>query len=103
MDEIEDLSYPLEEWMEQIEPLVSHFNAQNFATLSEENLKQEQNKCLELQEGVQAQTISIGKLQKNMLRPCTVVILLKATKGKSQNRISLKQQRFLKNDKVKVS
>ena len=103
VDEIEDLSYPLEEWMEEIEPLVSHFNAQNFATLSEENLKQEQNKCLELQEGVQAQIISIGKLQKNMLRPCTVVILLKATKGKSQNRISLKQQRFLKNDKVKVS
>ena len=30
---------------------------------------------------------------------CTVLILLKATKGKSQNRISLKQQRFLKNDK----
>ena len=29
----------------------------------------------------------------------TVVILLKATKGKSQNRISLKQQRVLKNDK----
>ena len=29
----------------------------------------------------------------------TVVILLKATKGKSQNRISLEQQRFLKNDK----
>ena len=29
----------------------------------------------------------------------SVVILLKATKGKSQNRISLKQQRFLKNDK----
>ena len=29
----------------------------------------------------------------------TVVILLKATKGKSQNRISLKQQRILKNDK----
>ena len=70
MDEIEDLSYPLEGWMEEIEPLVSaQFNAQNFATLSEENLKQEQNKCLELQEGVQAQRISIGnlKLQKNML------------------------------------
>ena len=33
----------------------------------------------------------------------TIVIFLKATKGKSQNRISLKQQRFLKNDKVKVS
>ena len=29
----------------------------------------------------------------------TVVIFLKATKGKSQNRISLKQQQFLKNDK----
>ena len=29
----------------------------------------------------------------------TVVILLKATKGKSQNQLSLKQQRFLKNDK----
>ena len=29
----------------------------------------------------------------------TVVIFLKATKCKSQNRISLKQQRFLKNDK----
>ena len=29
----------------------------------------------------------------------TVVIFLKATKGKSQNRISLKQQRFLRNDK----
>ena len=29
----------------------------------------------------------------------TVVIFLKATKGKSQNRISLKQQRFLKSDK----
>ena len=28
-----------------------------------------------------------------------VVIFLKATKGKSQNRISLKQQRFLRNDK----
>ena len=68
VDEIEDLSYPLEEWMDEIEPLVSaQFNAQNFATLSEENLKQEQNKCLELQEGVQAQRISIGKLQKNML------------------------------------
>ena len=70
MDEIEDLPYPLEEWMEEIEPLVSaQFNAQNFATLSEENLKQEQNKCLEHQEGVQAQRISIGnlKLQKNML------------------------------------
>ena len=70
MDEIEDLSYPLEEWMEEIEPLVSaQFIAQNFATFSEENLKQEQNKYLELQEGVQAQRISIGnlKLQKNML------------------------------------
>ena len=70
VDEIEDLSYPLEEWMEEIEPLVSaQFNAQNFTTFSEENLKQEQNKCLELQEGVQAQRISIGnlKLQKNML------------------------------------
>ena len=70
MDEIEDLSYPLEEWMEEIEPLVSaQFNAQNFATLSEENLKQEQNKCLQLQEGVQAQRISVGnlKLQTNML------------------------------------
>ena len=68
MDEIEDLSYPFEEWVEEIEPLVSaQLNAQNFATLSEENLKQEQNKCLELQEGVQAQRISIGKLQKNML------------------------------------
>ena len=54
VDEIEDLSYPFEEWMEEIEPLVSaQFKAQNFATLSEENLKQEQNKCLELQEGVQ--------------------------------------------------
>ena len=30
---------------------------------------------------------------------CTVVILLKATKGKSQNPISLKQQRILKIDK----
>ena len=29
----------------------------------------------------------------------TLVILLKATKDKSQNRISLKQQRILKNDK----
>ena len=29
----------------------------------------------------------------------TVVIFLKATKGKSQNRISLKQQRFLRNDR----
>ena len=29
----------------------------------------------------------------------TVVIFLKATKGKSQNRISLKRQRFLKIDK----
>ena len=29
----------------------------------------------------------------------TVVILLKATKGESQNRISLKQQRIVKNDK----
>ena len=29
----------------------------------------------------------------------TVVIFLKATKAKSQNRISLKQQLFLKNDK----
>ena len=68
VDEIEDLSFPFKEWMEEIEPLVSaQFNAQNFATLSEENLKQEQNKCLELQEGVQAQRISIGKLQKNML------------------------------------
>ena len=28
----------------------------------------------------------------------TVVIFLKTTKGKSQNRISLKQQQFLKND-----
>ena len=34
-----------------------------------------------------------------MLKPHTVVILLRATKGKSQNRISLKQQRILKNDK----
>ena len=68
VDEIEDLSYPLEEWMEEIEPLVSaQFNAQNFATLRSKNLKQEQNKCLELQERAQAQRISIGKLQKNML------------------------------------
>ena len=68
VDEIEDLSYPFEEWMEEIDPLVSaQFNAQNFATLSEENLKQEQNKCLELQEGVQAQRISNVRLQKNML------------------------------------
>ena len=68
VDEIDDLSYPLEEWMEEVEPLVcAQFNAQNFATLSEENLKQEQNKCLELQEGVQSQRIPIGKLQKNML------------------------------------
>ena len=29
----------------------------------------------------------------------TVAIFLKATRGKPQNRISLKQQRFLKNDK----
>ena len=29
----------------------------------------------------------------------TVLILSKATESKSQNRISLKQQRFLKNDK----
>ena len=29
----------------------------------------------------------------------TVVIFLKATKGKSQNRISLKRQQFLKTDK----
>ena len=29
----------------------------------------------------------------------TVVMFLKATKGKSQNRISLKQQQYLKNDK----
>ena len=29
----------------------------------------------------------------------TVVIFLKATKGKSQNRISLEQQRFLRNAK----
>ena len=34
-----------------------------------------------------------------VLPPTTVVIFLKATKGKSQNRISLKQQQFLKNDK----
>ena len=33
------------------------------------------------------------------VRQRTVVILLKATNGKSQNRISLKQQRILKNDK----
>ena len=35
--------------------------------------------------------------------PClryTVVIFLEATKGKSQNRISLKRQRFLKTDKI---
>ena len=34
-----------------------------------------------------------------ILHDATVVIFLKATKGKSQNRISLKPQRFLKNDK----
>ena len=68
VDEIEDLSHPLEEWMEEIEPLVSaQFNAQNLATLRSKNLKQEQNKCLKLQEGAQAQRISIGKLQKIML------------------------------------
>ena len=33
------------------------------------------------------------------LHGTTEVIFLKAIKGKSQNRISLKQQRFLKNDK----
>ena len=33
------------------------------------------------------------------MHACTVVIFLKATKGKSQYRISLKQQQFLKNDK----
>ena len=32
----------------------------------------------------------------------TVVMLLKATKGKSQNRISLKRQRFFKSDKSKI-
>ena len=36
---------------------------------------------------------------KSSILLCTVVIFLKATKGKSQNRISLKQHRFLKNDK----
>ena len=30
----------------------------------------------------------------------TVVIFLKATEGKPQNRISLKPQRFLKTDKI---
>ena len=35
--------------------------------------------------------------------PSTVVIFLKATKGKYHNRMSLKQQRFLKMIKVKVS
>ena len=34
-----------------------------------------------------------------LLVEATVVIFLKTTKGKSQNRISLKHQRFLKNDK----
>ena len=38
-----------------------------------------------------------------LLTRSTVVILLKATKGKSQNRISLKQQRILKNDKSEIS
>ena len=35
----------------------------------------------------------------NYVKHCTVVIFLKATKGKSQNRMSPKQQQFLKNDK----
>ena len=34
-----------------------------------------------------------------VLALCAVVMFLKATKSKSQNRISLKQQRFLKNYK----
>ena len=40
-----------------------------------------------------------NKLKECIYLRCTVVILLKATKGKSQNRISLKQRRILKNDK----
>ena len=39
------------------------------------------------------------KCSSHQLNTHTVVIFLKATKGKSQIRISLKQQRFLKNDK----
>ena len=34
-----------------------------------------------------------------LMRLGTVVIFLEATKDKSQNRISLKRQQFLKNDK----
>ena len=42
----------------------------------------------------------IGSINKSLSSEgYTVVILLKATKSKSQNRISLKQQQFVKNDK----
>ena len=37
--------------------------------------------------------------QQKVVQSSTVVILLKATKSKSQNRISLKQQRILNYDK----
>ena len=53
--------------------------------------------CLGLSARVQSNVLILLKITTYS----TVVIFLKATKGKSQNRISLKQQRFLKNDKGK--
>ena len=41
------------------------------------------------------------RIKVELISRTTVAIFLKATKGKSQNRISLKQQRFLKNDQSK--
>ena len=46
-----------------------------------------------------SEKLRLQVIKLNLQNLSTVVIFLKVTKGKSQNRISLKQQRFLKNDK----
>ena len=46
-----------------------------------------------------SEKLRLQVIKLNLQNLSTVVIFLKVTKSKSQNRISLKQQRFLKNDK----
>ena len=67
VDEITEISGPLSDWMDEVEPLIlSEMTNHNFASLSEENLKDEQNKCLEFQELIQSYRVSVLKMQKNM-------------------------------------
>ncbi|XP_063718492.1 microtubule-actin cross-linking factor 1-like isoform X8 [Symsagittifera roscoffensis] len=90
VEEIHDVASPLSDWLDEVEPtILSEMTNQNFASLSEEDLKEEQNKCLEFQELIQSYRVSVSKIQKNV---SMVQALYKPIEGSLTNKDAAENQ-----------